>query len=265
MSSLALSVLQNTFALLHQPIIHRLSVVLDISAHQDPKLHSKSLVQKEPFAPCLRVLFLMIVIPVPQVIFVPRLQCRLLFAPLAIFVHLLPTSHSPAPQARLEILPCSRVPTIACHARQVFIVTEVHHPVQVGDALRGSVLSITKLNPEILLIAQRALLVSFAKDLDCINILACVHLVSIVSEVLRTQGHPTMLQAVFALRVLIALLDPLPQQLALLGTTAWLLGIQFVHRVLKGNIVPVGAQFCQFLVHPDFSAQQELQALLLVP
>jgi len=241
----------------------------------------------------------MIVISALQVIFVPRLQCRLLFALLAIFVHLLPTSHSPALQARLEILPCSRVPTIACHARQVFIVTEVHHPVQVGDALRGSivpgvlphplhpclyarreasalkepifpklvlpVLSITKLNPEILLIAQRALLVSFAKDLDCINIPACVHLVSIVSEVLQAQGHPTMLLAVFALRVLIALPDPLPQQLALLGTTAWLLGIQFVHRVLKGNIVPVGAQFCQFLVHPDFSAQQELQALLLVP
>lgn len=60
------------------------------------------------------------------------------------------------------------------------------------------------------------------KDLDYINRLAFAHLVFIVLEVLQTQGHPTMLPAVFALQVLFVLPDPLHQQRALLDITAWL-------------------------------------------
>jgi len=81
----------------------------------------------------------MIVLHALRVIFVLKQQCCLLFALLATFARLLPTSHSLALPARSEILLCLQIPMIACNVHQDFTVTVVHHLVRVGDALLDSI------------------------------------------------------------------------------------------------------------------------------
>ena len=138
-SNLALYVLRNIFAHLHQQIIHLLSAVQDIFAQQDPKHRLKSLVPRELFAFFLWGLYPMIVLLALLVIFVPRRQCRLLFARLATFVHLLPTNRLPAPLVHLEILPCLRIQTIVYHAQQDFTVTEALRHVPMQDVIPVSI------------------------------------------------------------------------------------------------------------------------------
>jgi len=143
----------------------------------------------------------------------------------------------------LEIPPCSQVRTIAFHALQDFIATEVLRPDQVDVAILVTIvpeglhlqphpcslalwevsapkapiflsrvppeLSTTKLNPEVFLNAYNARLVSIVKVPVYINHLAYVLPVFIASVVPQTQGPPTTLLAAFALRVLIVVRDPL--------------------------------------------------------
>jgi hypothetical protein len=196
----ALFALPNIFVRQGRKTILHSSAVPDIFAPQDQKRRFKCLALREHFALFLLGLHLTIVHLALQATFVLKRQYHPLFAPSAFSAPLLPTSRSLVLLDRLEMRHCSRIPTIAHLAPRDFIVTEV----LLLDLVEGAILvttvpvahrhqlhlcsfvlkeasvpkvlisrwlvllvfSITKLNLEVLLSVQPALLVFFAKDHD---------------------------------------------------------------------------------------------------